>query len=380
MTDSSVQPQLDVADQIPLEDNPLWQEYLGWRALFEAQPPLVQRFLEAQAHTLAEAYVQRLPRMHFKLPDQVVTVAGTAGEAAQPMPILPAMRDQATGSVFDAVTRIDSRAVLRNRLTELESSHNRAMGVAAGLLRYAAAIYMVHTMLPAGRSVTYAPLDDEEIPTVPVGDEAEQESAITADTDVIVEERAAEHGRGDVVVPYVPYARRFFLPQWVAFDGDGHLLVGSVQEAEAHLASMQRFVGVLHAAVSIAAYMVADEEYQRKRYGILGQMVSQGRALARHQTLEIVATIQQRAAAQSLNRGLSISLPYFDDQALTMKTYWFRVIPAGRIMFVPAFVVRAAREEQVKVAQDTRLSPSTRKYLLEELALVEEAFVTPPSV
>jgi hypothetical protein len=71
-----------------------------------------------------------------------------------------------------------------------------------------------------------------------------------------------------------------------------------------------------------------------------------------------------------------LSLPYFDDQALKLKIHPFVVIPAGRIMFVPAFMVRAAREEAVKVAQDTRLSPSTRKHLLAELALLEHAFGT----
>ena len=45
-------------------------------------------------------------------------------------------------------------------------------------------------------------------------------------------------------------------------------------------------------------------------------------------------------------------------------------------MFVPAFVVRAAREEQAKVAQDTRFSSSTRKYLLAELRMLEDAFET----
>ena len=54
-----------------------------------------------------------------------------------------------------------------------------------------------------------------------------------------------------------------------------------------------------------------------------------------------------------------------------MKLHDFEVIPAGRIMFVPAFVVRAAREEQVKVAQDTRLSHSTRIHLLAELKALE---------
>jgi hypothetical protein len=59
---------------------------------------------------------------------------------------------------------------------------------------------------------------------------------------------------------------------------------------------------------------------------------------------------------------------------LTLESHNFEVIPAGRIMFVPAFVVRAAREEQAKVAQDTRLSASTRKYLLAELNVLERAF------
>jgi hypothetical protein len=45
-------------------------------------------------------------------------------------------------------------------------------------------------------------------------------------------------------------------------------------------------------------------------------------------------------------------------------------------MFVPAFVVLASRREEVKVAQDTRLSPSTRKHLLDELKVLEKAFAT----
>jgi hypothetical protein len=45
-------------------------------------------------------------------------------------------------------------------------------------------------------------------------------------------------------------------------------------------------------------------------------------------------------------------------------------------MFVPAFVVRAVRQEQVKVSQDTRLNPSTRNHLLHLLELLEQAFET----
>jgi hypothetical protein len=177
-------------------------------------------------------------------------------------------------------------------------------------------------------------------------------------------------------VPFVPAARRFYLPQWVAFDGECHLLVNSVNEAESHLTSMQMYLSILHGAVSLAPYIVADPLYQQKRYGMLGQLVNQGRALAQYETMEMIQTIQRRSAAHDLNRGLSLSMPYFDDQDLQLRTHDFEVIPAGRIMFVPAFVVRAARQQKAMVTQDTRLSLSTRKYLLAELETLEKAFIT----
>lgn len=353
----------------------LGQEYEAQRALFQAQPPLIQRFLEAQARLLAEALIQRLSQARFMLPEQVVVQVPTHGEG-QLVPVLPEFREQLAGGLMDRLTGSDARTALRQRLSELEQSPQQAVAASAGLIRYATAAHMVHGLLPAGRSVTYVAAEGEEIPSLPVSDETEPASALTAATDVIVEEEPSEGGadREALVVPYVPAARRFYLPRWVAFDDEDHLLVNSVNEAEAHVASMQRFLSILHTAVALAPYIVADEDYQRKRYGMLGQLVNQGRALARYETSEIVNTIQRRAAAHDLNRGLSLSLPYFDDQSLKMKLRYFQVIPAGRIMFVPAFVVRAACEEQAKVAQDTRLSPSTRQHLLAELKMLEQAF------
>jgi hypothetical protein len=166
----------------------------------------------------------------------------------------------------------------------------------------------------------------------------------------------------------------------VAFDDQDKLIVNTIGEAEAHIASMQRFLNILFAARSLAPYMIVDEEFEAKRYGMLGQLVNQGRALARYRTTDIIQTIKRRAKAQSLNRGLSLSLPYFDDQDLEIKTHNFVIIPAGRIMFVSAFVVRASLEEQAKVAQDTRFNISTRKHLLHILEMLEEAFFNPETV
>jgi len=234
---------------------------------------------------------------------------------------------------------------------------------------------MIYNMLPAGRTVTYKPADeDETIPSVPQTDGLEPESAITASTDAIAEEGGTDDKRGDLLVPFVPYARKFFVPQWVAFDENGEMLVKSLEEANAHVRSMQRFMEVLFLAVALAPYISADEEYAKKRYGMLGQLVNQGRALAVYQATEIITRIKERAASGNLNRGLSLSLPYFDDQELRIDLTKFEVIPAGRIMFVPAFVVRAVRQEELKVSQDTRYNPSTRKHLLHLLELFEKAF------
>jgi hypothetical protein len=351
----------------------LRDEYTRWCKLFDAQPVLTQRFMEGQARALSDALIQHQPQARFTLPETVVLdVNGQPGRIPQEF------REQLAGGLIDRLTRADISLALRQRLSELEQSTNRAVALGAALIRHTTAMHMVHNMLPAGRSVTYVPDEGEEIPTIPVASELEAQSAITAVTDAIAEEEQtdAEVGRGELLVPYVPAARRFYLPQWVAFDDEGKLLVNSTNDAEAHIASMQRFLGLLHAAVSLAPYIVADEDYQAKRYGMLGQLINQGRALARYETGEIINTIKRRAAAQDLNRGLSLSMPFFDDQVLKMKTHDFEVIPAGRIMFVPAFVVRASEQEQAKVAQDTRLSPSTRKHLLIELRELEQAFET----
>jgi hypothetical protein len=91
--------------------------------------------------------------------------------------------------------------------------------------------------------------------------------------------------------------------------------------------------------------------------------------------METVQTIRRRAASHDLDRGLSLSLPYFNDQTLSKEEYNFDVIPAGRVMFVPAFVVLAVRAQGAKVAQDTRMSKSTRKHLLAELGLLEQIFL-----
>jgi hypothetical protein len=345
----------------------LQQEYEIQKTLFESQPVIVQRFLEGQARFIAQALITKMVWVRFALPDRVVTQPSADGEMLTES-ISEAERQIKVGSALQR----DVRPALQHRLSELERSENQAVAVSAGMLRYASAMHMLHDLLPAGRMVTYRPCEDEQIPTIPVEDD-NPESAITQESDAIVEE-SSRADRGDFQTPFVPAARKFFLPQWVAFDDRGNLLVGSLKEAEAHVQTMQHYVTILHRCLSLAPYMSANEEYQQKRYGILGQLVNQGRALATFRTNEIIREIMARAGKHSLNRGLSVSLPYFDDQSLAMEISNIEIIPAGRILFSPAFVVRAVRGEQVKTAQDTRLNASTRKHLLAQLTALESAF------
>ncbi len=352
---------------LPSSVSYLLQEYEQSKALFEQQPAIRQRFLESQARQIADALVNQATQLQFSLPDRVKLANN------QETPIPAAQREQKVGGFGVSFFRQEKREAVLHHLRDLEQSPDTGIAASASLLRYAAARYMVFDLLPAGRTVHYKADGDELIPSIPTGDDA-PESAITQSSDAIAEDGSKDAGRGELQTPFVPAARKFFLPQWVAFDDKGKLLAGSDKEGEAYIHSLQRYAEVLHRASGLAPYIVACDEYQRKRYGILGQLINQGRAMADFMTRQIIHEIKQRAKNNSLNRGLSLSLPYFNDQSLELVNLNFEVIPAGRIMFVPAFVVRAAREEQAKVAQDTRLSDSTRKHLLGQLKALEAAF------
>lgn len=334
----------------------LRRAYEAQRALFHAQPQAVQRFLESQAGQLAEALVRDSSRVRFNLPDKVYYEAMRSGEAA-PIPV--GQREQKIGGVAVRMRHTSLHVVLNQRLAALESSPNEGIAKCASLIRYATASYMVKHMLPSGRSVTYKAAQGDEIPNLPVTDDIEA---------------SPEAGQDELAVPFIPQARRFYLPQWVAFDEQGRLLVNTINEARAQVASMQAFMSILGKAANLAPYILADAEYQQKRYGIMGQLVNQGRLLARHETNEIIQAIWQRVKSNKLNRGLSLSLPYFDDQDMELKNLDFVAIPAGRIMFVPAFLVLAICEAQAKVTRYNQMSPSTRQHLLAELKSLEKAF------
>lgn len=352
----------------------LRQEYQASQALFFAQSMLVQQYLGTQAASIAEAIEQGSAKIRFTLPD-VVTCTLMSDGCKEDERVPAVSRLHVVGGGLGRLTHPDLRRALYQYLSELERSPYDAVSTSAKLVRYIVAIHMVYNMLPAGRSVIYKSVDGDDIPNQPAEQAPAPGSAINLSSDMSSINNMAENGRGELSVPYVESARRFYLPQWVAFDDQYNLLQGSMSEAEVCIASMQHYIAILDSALLIAPYMITDEIFQQKRYGMLGQLVNQGRAIANYQSNEIIKTIQHRAASHNLDRGLSLSLPYFNDQTLKVEDYRFDVIPAGRVMFIPAFVVLAVRIQGMKVAQDLSLSQSTRRHLLMELSNLERTFL-----
>jgi hypothetical protein len=125
-------------------------------------------------------------------------------------------------------------------------------------------------------------------------------------------------------------------------------------------------------AVPLAAW--SDQAGAREGVEDVALSIARGRELSRLGVEEAVAEIQRRASAGRLNRGLSLSLPYFDDRALELRHREICVVPRGRVQFVPAFVVLACEREMVCVSRDDALSEGTRKHLVEGLERLAAAF------
>jgi len=101
-----------------------------------------------------------------------------------------------------------------------------------------------------------------------------------------------------------------------------------------------------------------------------------GQMLAQMQLEEMIGKTQRWARDGRLNRGLSLTLPFFDDASMEIRWRELQVIPAGRVPFIPAFVVIAARAEGERVVAEEGLSATTREHLLSQLRTLEQAFVT----
>ena len=334
----------------------LRQEYLTCQNLFEAQAGQIKQCIREQAILLTDALVQGRSRVRYQLPENIVLRDQGADPVSLTVP--PKLRDQALGGFLKNLVHFDLLTALKARLEWLDRHPDAAVSASAVLIRHALVMYMVHDYLSVNKNMPSRAEEGAKIPCQLLANPDENVESPITPGDALGETSAS-----------------FFLPERVAFDEEGHLQAEDLQEAKTIIDSMQCYLSVLNAAVYLAPYIVVDGDYQNKYYGMLARLVNQGRALASYQVELVCQTIQSRSSSNELDRGLSISMPFFNDLSLEMETYDFDIIPRGRVLFVPAFVVLAVRAQATKVLQNTRLSQTTRKSILQELCIIERAFL-----
>lgn len=125
---------------------------------------------------------------------------------------------------------------------------------------------------------------------------------------------------------------------------------------------------------TMAGARLTGAESVDERSPATAEAARRGRALARLELEEIVAKTKHWAATGRLNRGLRLSLPYFDDGAAEMRWLDLEIVPPGRVMFVPAFVVLAAHHGAQNIRRDVKLNDSTREHVLGLLRDIQQAF------
>jgi hypothetical protein len=310
------------ADEYPI---PLREERLAEQRLFALQPSATQELLEAQFIRMADALLRKGRKLDFILPDQILFFDELDG-GPFPIPVPREFHRQVISNPLPWKREYDLRAALRRRLSQLEQSPFPGVNGAGRMIRFGLARHLIYTRLPAIQK-----LASNETPT----------SA--------------------------------FSTEWSAFQ-HGQLTVPTLAEAEARIARMQNYLAVLAMAISLAPYFFSDETYQGKRTSMLAQLIPQGYALATHQVQQIIEKLRSLSDAHQLDRGLRLSIPYFHDSSLAMKSHSFEVIPTGFTPFIPAFLVLAVEQEIRHVEEDPTLATVTRVHLLELLKTMEYAF------
>ena len=351
-------------------------EYEVISQLFSVQKSVVKHYINTSSQKIALDLIDGKTWIMLKLPDQINTDPSPQGWPKSSK-IPEDIRIITIGSKLSFLEHRKIKDELNSHLWKLEHSPNKSIAICAALYRFSISLNIIENILPDGRlGFQPAGLDDSlsSQPSI-LGN---RKSSLTSIDDAVYGFDSDDSSRGELQVPFVPDAQNFFLPQWVSFDSKGNLLTKDTSAAEANFHSLQKYFTTLNISSSLAPYMILNPVYQHKRNGIISQLINQGRALAKHINANIILRIINRTNQGTLNRGLSVSLPYFDDQEMTITYRKIQVIPAGRILFIPAFIGRAVNLEVAKVWQDTRLGLSTKLHLIEQLETLGNSFTTFP--
>ncbi len=140
---------------------------------------------------------------------------------------------------------------------------------------------------------------------------------------------------------------------------------------------LSQYVEWLRTAEQLYPGWTADDLYNERYAQVVAELTEQGRLLATRYTDDLIHEVQE--SAQTGIRGLTLYIPYLDEQQYQMARYEVVVVPVSRIQFRPQFVVSACRIAQQEVRKNPRLSQSTRWQLVLQLDRVTQAFETHPT-
>jgi hypothetical protein len=155
------------------------------------------------------------------------------------------------------------------------------------------------------------------------------------------------------------------------FSEAGRLGVASIDEAEGWLKEKKFRLDLLDTAAQFCPAITEVDRYRQSSARLMRLIETQGKWLSAYLLHELVADFRRMLAEHALNRGLGFSLPYFDDRTLEVRYHNFTAIPAGRVMYTPAFVILAIQKEASRLFHNQQLSPSTRDSLLETLSAIQ---------
>jgi len=199
---------------------------------------------------------------------------------------------------------------------------------------------------------------------------SEHANAVVAESAKLTSYLAAQQlltslpGSADLYTNYTP------------FNKQGQLIVADHTTADALLAQLSQYMDRLHMAEQLYPGWTTHGLYNKVSTLLTTHFVEQGRALANSYTREIVSEIRQHWQAGKIARGLTLFIPYLDERRCRMEKYKVVVIPTGRILFRPEFIIGACRVSQHHVRKDPELSQATRWQLLSQLDSIIQAFET----
>jgi hypothetical protein len=162
-------------------------------------------------------------------------------------------------------------------------------------------------------------------------------------------------------------------PQWKLIE-NGKPLFSSPEQANQRIQAIETALQNLLSAMAIDPDIVEETAFRTRYTALIAQWTEQGRAYSEYLTREIISTIHQRENQHSLNRGLTIHLPYFDDQLFEIRYFDLEIVPAGRIAFQEVFLIQAVQKAKQRVMDDAKISLTTRQHLMSELELLENSF------